>query len=80
VHRAMGIQPINPFAASGERPPRSPAGGQCLKVPSMLGEERQDGLIISVRIFARHRVRTSRNNNPLAVRQASLQLIVDPEK
>jgi hypothetical protein len=46
----------------------------------MLGEESKDGLIISVGVFARHRVRTSRDNNPLAFRQASLQLVNDPEK
>ena len=50
------------------------------RVSSMLCEERKDGPIVSVGVFARHRVRTSRDNNPLAVRQASLQLIIDPEK
>jgi hypothetical protein len=46
----------------------------------MHGEKRKDSLIISVRVFARHRVRTLRDNNPLAVRQASYQLINDAEK
>jgi hypothetical protein len=46
----------------------------------MHGEERKDSLIISARVFARYRVRTLRDNNPLAVRPASYQLISDPEK
>ena len=43
-------------------------GSQAMsRVASMLGEEREDGPIIGVRVFARHRVRTSRDNDPLAV-------------
>src|SRR5450631_2631283 len=69
-------------AEQGVVPPSVVALGrfQAQNSSSVLGEERKDGLIISISVFARHRVRSPRDHNPLAVRQASLQLIIDPEK
>src|SRR6185436_20888915 len=47
---------------------------------SVLAQERKYGLIVSVRAFRRHGVRTSGNDDTLAVWQATLQPIHDQVK
>src|SRR5215204_5969878 len=47
---------------------------------SVLTQERKYGLIVGVRAFRRHGVRTSGNDDTLAVWQATLQLVHDQIK